>query len=75
MVWTPGLNDKSCKPVLVKGSARIAAALALDVDSAPFRPNAAQVVCPNDDNTSARLYFTYDRRPAERINLGAEAHS
>jgi len=69
VVWTPGLNDKSCQPVLVRGGSRIATALAFDVDFAPFKPTAAQVVCPDDDNTSARLYFTYGRRrPVERIN-------
>jgi hypothetical protein len=69
VVWTPGLNDKSCQPILVRGGSRIASSLAFDVDFAPFKPKAAQVVCPDDDNTSARLYFTYGRRrPAERIN-------
>ena len=46
VVWTPGLNDKHCQPVLVKGGTRIAAALGFDVDSAPFKLNAAQVVAP-----------------------------
>lgn len=69
VIWTPGLNDKSCQPVLVRGGSRIASALAFDVDFAPFKPTAAQVVCPDDDNTSARLYFTYGHhRPVERIN-------
>ena len=69
VVWTPGLNDKSCQAALVRGSSRVASALAFDVDVAPFKPQAAAVVCPDDDNASARLYFTYGRRrPAERID-------
>jgi hypothetical protein len=63
------LNDKRCRPVLVRGGSRIASALAFDVDVSPFKPQAAQVVCPNDDNASVRLYFSYGhRRPVERIN-------
>jgi hypothetical protein len=69
VVWTPGLNDKSCQAASVREGSRIASALAFDVDVAPFKPQAAQVVCPDDDNASVRLYFTYGRRrPVERIN-------
>jgi hypothetical protein len=69
VVWLPGLNDKSCKAVLVKGRSGIATALARDIDIARIIPHAGTYSCPVDDGTAARLYFTYGRhRAVQRVD-------
>jgi hypothetical protein len=68
-VWLPGLNDKVCKAVLVKGSAAVASDLARDIDAAPVVANGDEYMCPNDDGAAARLYFTYGgHHPAQRVD-------
>jgi hypothetical protein len=69
VIWLPGLNDKTCRAVLVKGGARRAGALARAIDAARFTPHAATIMCPMDDGTVARLYFSFShRRPTQRID-------
>jgi hypothetical protein len=69
VVWLPGLNDRTCRAVLVKGGGRIASLLAQDIDSARFVPNDAGYSCPIEDGASARMYFSYGhRRVPQRID-------
>jgi hypothetical protein len=69
VVWIPVLNDKACKPVLVRGTARIASALARDIDHAPMIPPHAVYCCPMDGGSGVRMYSTYrHHRAAQRID-------
>jgi hypothetical protein len=68
VVWLPGLNSRACKAVLTRGNAHIASALASDIDEGWVVPNADTYMCPDDDGTSARLYFTYAQGATWRID-------
>jgi hypothetical protein len=68
VVWLPGLNSKTCKAVLTRGSSHIASDLARDIDHAPVDLNSGGIFCPSDDGTSARLYFRYAHDTTQRIN-------
>jgi hypothetical protein len=68
VIWLPGLNSKTCKAAMTRGNAHIASALASDIDHASVVPNSTTIVCPADDGTSARLYFTYSRGAMQRID-------
>ncbi len=68
VVWLPGLDDKSCKAVLTRGTVHVASALASDINGAPVVPAGRLVNCPMDDGTSARLYFTYRHGATERVD-------
>ena len=57
-IWIPGLNDRTCRAQAVRGGPAIAAALATDIDHAPEAPRARKIMCPLDDGTAVRLYFT-----------------
>ena len=68
VVWLPGLNSGACKAVLTRGNAHIASILASDIDEARVVPNADTYMCPDDDGTGARLYFTYAQGATRRID-------
>jgi hypothetical protein len=68
VVWIPGLNSRACKAQLTRGNAHIASALARDIDAAPVVSNASTYNCPNDDGTSARLYFSYRHGATQRFD-------
>jgi hypothetical protein len=68
IVWLPGLNNRSDKAVVTYGSSRIASALADDVNTAPLvADGVVATMCPNDDGTSARLYFKYHHRATRLV--------
>ena len=73
VVWLPGLNSKACKAVLTRGNAHIASVLASGLDQAMMVQRGVHsgpiLSCPNDNGTTARLYFTYAHRPTQRIDL------
>jgi hypothetical protein len=73
IVWIPGLNSKACKAVLTRGNAHIASVLASGLDQAMMVQRGVQsgpiISCPNNDGTTARLYFTYAHRPTQRIDF------
>jgi hypothetical protein len=69
IVWLPGLYGMACKVVLTRGNAHIASALASAIDNAPVVKPGPPFSCNIQDNlTSARLYFTYAHRSAQRID-------
>ena len=68
VVWLPGLNSRACKAVLTRGNAHIAATLASDIDGARVVQNADTYMCPDNDGTSARLYFMFAHGATQRID-------
>ena len=69
IVWLPGLNSKRCEAVVTRGGSRIASDLARDIDSAPVARTRGVINCPDDDGTTARLYFKFDHnQPMEEID-------
>jgi hypothetical protein len=73
VVWIPGLNSKTCKAVLTRGNAHVASVIASGLDHAMIVQRGVQsgpiMSCPNNDGTTARLYFTYVHRPTQRIDF------
>jgi hypothetical protein len=59
LVWTPGLNDKVCKSVQVRGNTGTASKIARDIDHAAPDANAAGMFCLADDGTRVLVYFGY----------------
>jgi hypothetical protein len=69
LVWTPGLNDKTCKTVQRRATAREASVLAEDIDNAPLIANAVEVNCPADDGSRVVLYFAYPNGIAGPVTI------
>jgi hypothetical protein len=66
IVWLPGLNSKSCKAVTTRGGPDIARDLARAIDKAPEVTSPRGRMCPSDDNTTARLFFSYHGKPTQQ---------
>jgi hypothetical protein len=54
---------------VTQGGSRIASDLARDIDRAPVLPRNTVSSCPDDDGTTARLYFKIDHeQPMEQLD-------
>ncbi len=68
IVWLPGLNSTTCNAVLTRADAKVAAALARDIDQAPVLSSTVSYSCPADDETRARIVFTFAHRASQTVS-------
>ena len=66
--WLPGLNSRSCKAVLRRGTGTQARRLANDIRSAKAEPQ-GPMSCPNDEGAGVELVFKYPSGRYEQVQV------